>query len=94
MRAINGGQQVLDKIRANISTAKSNVSTAQTGTFLIVANHKILHARPILNISADEVRSQTANSTYSTTPRLLFRSKGPRKQYYSLDGKYAALEAA
>ncbi|WP_085706687.1 hypothetical protein [Pseudomonas sp. B35(2017)] len=94
MRAINGGQQVLDKIRANISTAKSNVSTAQTGTFLIVANHKILHARPILNISADEVRSQTANSTYSTTPRLLFRSKGPRKQYYSLEDKYAALEAA
>ncbi|WP_236195710.1 hypothetical protein [Pseudomonas glycinae] len=94
MRALNGGQEVLDKIRAGLPTAKCNVSTAQTGTFLIVANNKILHARPTLNISADEVRSQAATSTLTTTPRLLFRSKGPRKQYYSLDEKHAVRGAA
>lgn len=93
MRAFNGGQEVLDKIRAGLSAAKCNVSTAQTGTFLIVANNKILHARPTLNISADDVRSQAATSTLNTTPRLLFRSKGPRKQYYSLDEKHTVQEA-
>ncbi|MHB2250286.1 hypothetical protein [Pseudomonas fitomaticsae] len=94
MRAFNGGQEVLDKIRAALPTARCNVSTAQTGTFLIIANNKILHARPTLNISADEVRSQAATSTLTTTPRLLFRSKGPRKQYYSLDEKQAVRGAA
>jgi hypothetical protein len=85
MRAINGGQHVLDKIRASLPNAKNHVSTAETGTFLIVANHKILHARPMLNIDANEVRQQANTSTFNTTPRLLFRSKGPRKQYYPLD---------
>ena len=85
MRAINGGQHVLDKIRAGLPNAKNHVSTAETGTFLIVANHKILHARPMLNIDANEVRQQANTSTFNTTPRLLFRSKGPRKQYYPLD---------
>lgn len=85
MRAINGGQRVLDKIRAGLASAKNHVSTAETGTFLIVANHKVLHARPMLNIDVNEVRQQANNSTFNTTPRLLFRSKGPRKQYYSLD---------
>ncbi|MNK96067.1 hypothetical protein D3C87_1163310 [compost metagenome] len=85
MRAINGGQHVLDKIRAGLPNAKHHVSTAETGTFLIVANHKILHARPMLNINANEARDQAHNSTFNTTPRLLFRSKGPRKQYFPLD---------
>lgn len=85
MRAINGGQHVLDKIRAGLPNAKSHVSTAETGTFLIMANHKILHARPMLNIDVNEARQQANNSTFNTTPRLLFRSKGPRKQYYPLD---------
>jgi hypothetical protein len=85
MRAVNGGQHVLDKIRAMLPTARHSVSIAETGTFLIVANHKILHARPVLNISADEVRTRTATSTLATTPRLLFRSKGPRKQYFPID---------
>lgn len=85
MRAINGGQHVLDKIRAGLTSAKNHVSAAETGTFLIVANHKVLHARPMLNIDANEVRQQANTSTFNTTPRLLFRSKGPRKQYYPLD---------
>ena len=85
MRAVNGGQHVLDKIRAQLPTASHSVSTAETGTFLIVANHKILHARPMLNMSEDAVRTQAATSTLATTPRLLFRSKGPRKQYYALN---------
>jgi len=85
MRAKNGGQHVLDKIRAGLPNAKHHVSTAETGTFLIVANHKILHARPMLNIDTSEAREQAHNSTFNTTPRLLFRSKGPRKQYFPLD---------
>lgn len=85
MRAINGGQHVLDKIRDGLPHAKSHVSTADTGTFLIVANRKILHARPMLNIDASEARKQANHSTFSTTPRLLFRSKGPRKHYYPLN---------
>lgn len=85
MRAMNSGQHVLDKIRAGLSNAKNHVSIAETGTFLVVANQKILHARPMLNIDVNEVRQQANNSTFTTTPRLLFRSKGPRKQYYSLD---------
>ena len=85
MRAKNGGQHVLDKIRVGLPNAKHHVSTAETGTFLIVANHKILHARPMLNINPNEAREQAHNSTLNTTPRLLFRSKGPRKQYFPLD---------
>lgn len=85
MRAKNGGQHVLDKIRVGLPNAKHHVSTAETGTFLIVANHKILHARPMLSINANEARDQANNSTFNTTPRLLFRSKGPRKQYFPLD---------
>jgi len=85
MRAVNGGQAVLDKIRTGLSSAKKNVSTAETGTFLIVANHKILHARPMLNIDANEAREQAQHATFSSTPRLLFRSKGPRKQYFRLN---------
>lgn len=85
MRAVDGGQHILDKIRAMLPTARHQVSIAETGTFLIVANHKILHARPVLNMAEDDVRTQAATSTFSTTPRLLFRSKGPRKQYYALN---------
>lgn len=85
MRAKNDGQHVLDKIRVGLPNAKHHVSTAETGTFLIVANHKILHARPMLSINANEARDQANNSTFNTTPRLLFRSKGPRKQYFPLD---------
>ncbi|MDP9652629.1 UNVERIFIED_ORG: hypothetical protein J2W87_000532 [Pseudomonas putida] len=85
MRAKNGGQHVLDKIRTGLPNAKHHVSTAETGTFLIVANHKILHARSMLNIDTNEAREQAHNSTFNTTPRLLFRSKGPRKQYFPLD---------
>jgi len=85
MRAENGGQRVLDKIRSNLPNAKFHVSTAETGTFLILANHKILHARPMLNIDVNEAREHAHTPSYSMTPRLLFRSKGPRKQYLSLD---------
>lgn len=92
MRAVNGGQHVLDKIRAMLPAARHSVSTAETGTFLIVANHKILHARPMLNMTEDEVRTQAITSTLSTTPRLLFRSKGPRKQYYALNESDCPLE--
>lgn len=93
MRAINGGQHVLDKIRAGLCTAKNHVSIAETGTFLIVANHKVLHARPMLNLHADEARQHASNSTFTNTPRLLFRSKGPRKQYYPLDETACTREA-
>lgn len=85
MRAINGGQHVLDKIREGLPNAKNHVSTAETGTFLIIANHKILHARPMLNIDANEANDQAHHSNLNTTPRLLFRSKGPRKQYFSMN---------
>ncbi|RON56681.1 hypothetical protein [Pseudomonas frederiksbergensis] len=85
MRAVHGGQHVLDKIRDSLRNAKNHVSTAETGTFLIVANRKILHARPMLNIDPSEAGRQANHSTLSTTPRLLFRSKGPRKHYYPLN---------
>lgn len=93
MRAKHGGQHVLDKIRAGLPNAKHHVSIAETGTFLIVANHKILHARPMLNMDANEAREQAHNSTFSTTPRLLFRSKGPRKHYFPLDETLYTAEA-
>ena len=93
MRAKNGGQHVLDKIRAGLPNARHQVSLAETGTFLIVANHKILHARPLLNIDTNEAREQAQNSTFNTTPRLLFRSKGPRKQYFLLDETLTTREA-
>jgi hypothetical protein len=93
MRAVNGGQHVLDKIRSGLSSAKNHVSIAETGTFLIVANHKVLHARPMLNLDADQVRAHANNSTFNNTPRLLFRSKGPRKQYYALNETACTREA-
>lgn len=85
MRAVNDGQHVLDKIRAGLPNVKKHVSTAETGTFLILANQKILHARPMLNINSSKAREEALHSTLNTTPRLLFRSKGPRKQYFIMD---------
>ncbi len=93
MRAANDGQHVLDKIRAGLPHAKQHHSTAEPGTFLIIANHKVLHARSVLNIDANEVREQAHHSTLNSTPRLLFRSKGPRKQYHPLDEPAGIQEA-
>jgi hypothetical protein len=84
MRAVTEGQAVIDKIRAHIPNCPNSVSLAETGTFLIVANHKLLHARPALNMSECEAREQAEKLTFFDAPRLLFRSKGPRKNYFSL----------
>ncbi len=75
-------QPLLDRMKANIQTSPSEFSIPETGTFLIVANHKVLHARGQMNIDKDLAKEYGYNANFSNTPRLLFRSKGPRKENY------------
>ena len=78
-------QYLLDKMRLSIQSSSSERSIPETGTFLIVANHKVLHARAQMNMDKDLARKCGYNSDFSDTPRLLFRSKGPRRElnFYS-----------
>lgn len=81
MQAVKSSEQYLiDKMRQNVINHAKAPSTTETGTFLIVANHKILHGRPQMNMDKTMVDEYTKNIRFKDTPRLLFRSKGPRNE--------------
>ncbi|WP_296619965.1 hypothetical protein [Marivirga sp.] len=81
MQAVDPGEQYLiDMMRDNVSNFSQEQSIPETGTFLIVANHKVLHGRPQMNIDKSEIGNYTKHSCFIDTPRLLFRSKGPRNE--------------
>ncbi|KTC84772.1 hypothetical protein [Legionella drozanskii] len=81
MQAIDPNEQYLiDMMRERVSSCPKEQSISTTGTFLIVANHKILHGRPQMNIDKSLAGEYTSDGRLSKTPRLLFRSKGPRDE--------------
>jgi hypothetical protein len=69
---------LIRRIRQQIPSWTPTCSAATTGTFLILANHKVLHARPVLNLDIHTATTHARRTKLSETPRLLFRSKGPR----------------
>jgi hypothetical protein len=83
MLAIDKSKQyLLNKLNDAVEHCEPQVSIPETGTFLIVANHKVLHSREKMNISKDMAKEYAYNTDFSNTPRLLFRSKGPRSEQY------------
>lgn len=67
--------RLLNKLRFNLANTCFEESIAKTGTFFIVANHKVLHSRGPMNTDINNL-----NSISTQHPsRLLFRSKGNRK---------------
>lgn len=69
---------LIKNIRQGIPSWTPVYSAATTGTFFILANHKALHARPIINLNIGVAANQAQTTKFRETPRLLFRSKGPR----------------
>ena len=71
-------ENILDKIYNNINNKPSLQIISDTGTFVVIDNSKVLHARSQLNINR-----QIASSCISQNnlPRLLYRSKGPISLY-------------
>lgn len=67
---------LIDKMRHNIAFCPYIESKTKTGSFLIVANHKVLHARARMNMNHEAAYSIAKNTDYTMTPRLLYRSKG------------------
>lgn len=69
-------RDLIDKMRKNISMCPHQKSISRTGTFLIVANYKVLHARGKMNINKKIAEKIASHSDFSMAPRLLYRSKG------------------
>lgn len=74
-------QALLDKIRNAFENCPYESSIPDTGTFFIVANHKVLHARAQMNIDKELATQFSQAPSLANTPRLLYRSKGPRRAY-------------
>lgn len=69
-------RDLIDKMRSNIALCPYIEPTTKTGSFLIVANHKVLHARGPMQMNKESAATLSQNSDYSIAPRLLYRSKG------------------
>ncbi len=69
---------LFEKLKNSIVSCKPIYNTSETGAFLIIANYKVLHARAIMNMQKDMATEIASSSSITTTPRLLYRSKGPR----------------
>lgn len=67
---------LIEKMRLAIASCKKENSFSHTGTFTIVANFKVLHARAEMNIDRTLATEIANNKDYTFAPRLLFRSKG------------------
>lgn len=77
MRPVNENDiDLVDKMRNNIALCPYIESTTNTGAFLIVANHKVLHARTRMKLNPELAHTIAQTSDYSMAPRLLYRSKG------------------
>jgi hypothetical protein len=76
-------QCILDKMRLNLDACSHIESSSVTGNFLIVANFKVLHARGKMLLDKSYAASVAHEENLYTTPRLLFRSKGPRREIFS-----------
>lgn len=77
MRPVNEiDEDLIRKMRKNIETCPCEYSVSKTGTFLIVANYKVLHARGQMQMDAETAKKMAMRVDYSSSPRLLYRSKG------------------
>lgn len=68
---------LLEKIGANFDRYDHISSVPETGTFLIVANRKGLHAREMLQLNEEQIE-RIKTGDVELVPRLLYRSKGPK----------------
>lgn len=75
------GLYLINKMKSNILVGPSAKIYPQVGTFLIIANHKALHSRAQLNLDRKLALELSSNNDILNAPRLLFRSKGPKKTY-------------
>lgn len=77
-------KELIEKMRINISSCVHEKVSTQTGTFTIVANYKVLHARAKMRID-QKLAVEIANSKdYSLAPRLLFRNKGQDTKFLNI----------
>lgn len=75
---------LIKKMRENIKTCRRLTSVAKTGTFTIVANFKVLHARAEMDIDLNLAVEIANNKDYSLAPRLLYRNKGQDAKYMNI----------
>ncbi|MCZ6914152.1 MAG: hypothetical protein O7C59_06620, partial [Rickettsia endosymbiont of Ixodes persulcatus] len=64
---------LLEKIKMHLTPDKAMKPKSEVGNFVILSNSKVLHAREAL-----QAVTGLCSLDLDTTPRLLFRSKGPR----------------
>lgn len=77
MTVVNDGDaEIFKKLKLAIYNCPSQESISKTGTFLIVANYKVLHARGEMNINPSSLKELPEHFDASFAPRLLYRSKG------------------
>ncbi len=77
MIAVNPNDKpLIEKMRSAINTCQKEKSISRTGTFTIVTNFKVLHARAEMHIDRDLAIEIAKTKDYSFAPRLLFRNKG------------------
>lgn len=65
---------LLKKIRNILSADNALKAESEVGNFVILSNSKVLHAREAIN-----AMKELCSMDMDTTPRLLYRSKGPRQ---------------
>ncbi len=65
---------LLKKIKNSLSCDNALKAESEVGNFVILSNSKVLHAREAINAV-----KELCAWDMDTTPRLLFRSKGPRQ---------------
>jgi hypothetical protein len=70
---------LLEKIGASFDQYDHISSVPETGTFLIVANRKGLHAREMLQLNEEQIE-RIKTGDVELVPRLLYRSKGPKTE--------------
>lgn len=67
---------LVQKIKAQLIPDNAMKAASEIGNFVILANRKVLHAR-----EATQAVKELCSLDLDTTPRLLFRSKGPRMTF-------------
>lgn len=74
-------EKILDKLRKSLESCYYQISEPKTGTFIILANYKVLHSRQKMNITESLAKHYGLQNSLKIAPRLLFRSKGPVRDY-------------
>ena len=70
-------EKIIEKLRNHLPKCNYFAPDLTTGACLIIANKKLLHGRSKLEV----VEELPDNITVFNAPRLIFRSKGPRRRY-------------